>query len=111
MAGEDDFLPHQAEHFYGEGLVADDQVQSTLVAECGGGHGLFVERGDDGAVQILRHTGFGLVDAVLEQRQRAAHLVAGQFVRVADAHAQLGIGFGEFNEPLIQRRHRTAFAA
>jgi hypothetical protein len=102
VAGEDDFLPHQAKHLDREGLVADDQIQSAFIAECCRSHSFLVERGDDGAVQILRHTGFGLVDAVLEQRQRAAHLVAGQFVGVADAHAQIGIGLGEIDKPLIQ---------
>ena len=101
-AREDDLLANQSKHLDREGLVADDQIQSAFVAECCRSHSFLVERGDDGAVQILRHTGFGLVDAVLEQRQSGPHLVAGQFVGIADPDAQLWICLRQFHEPTIQ---------
>ncbi|MCY1524750.1 hypothetical protein D9M68_596980 [compost metagenome] len=110
-AGEDDFLAQQAQHLHSEGFIADDEVQAGLVRKRSGGHGLFVQRSNDGAVQALRHLGFRTIDAMLEQGQRAAHLVAGQFVRVADAHAQGGVGPRQFHEPAIQRGHGAALAA
>src|SRR5690554_1067483 len=57
------------------------------------------------------HTRLRLIDAMLEQRQGLAHLVAGQLVRVADAYAQLRVGLDQLDEPVIQCGHGAVFIA
>ena len=66
-------------------------LPSTGYALIHGRNGFFIECGDHRAIRRFRDAGFGHVDAVPEQRQRGTHLVAGQFIGIADPDAQLWI--------------------
>ncbi len=107
LTGEDDALAHHAEHLHAERLIAGHEVQPALVGQAGGDHGLFVERGDDGAVDRLQFA-LRLNHTVLERLEHATQPVARQLVRVAHPWSQRRVGLGQLDEEAIHRGHRRA---
>ena len=106
VAGKDHFLTHGAQHLHCKGLVAHRQTQALLVGQRSADHGLFVERGDDGALQGFRHALLGRRDPVLQQVERLVHAIAAHLVGIAHPHALLRIGQRQRAHPLVDGGHR-----
>src|SRR6516164_7193504 len=91
MPCENDFLAQRAQHLDSKGFVADREIDTAFVAQRCTDYCLFIQGSDHRAIDGFQRPGFWSVYAVLEGSERLSHVIAAEFVRVANTRPQIGI--------------------